>query len=131
MAKPGPEPGTRPSGRPKGSPNKTTVELKAAIAAVCGEDYDPVVGMAMVDRFGLYPTYHPVTKEFIGNTEVDPTLRQKCAKEVAEYLHPKRKSIDLQTPPGEELNVRINNDTQAACMLQSMLGALVPDLDEA
>lgn len=123
----GPKPGERPSGRQKGTPNRRTADLKAAVAAACGEDYDPVVGMARIDKFGLIDVYDPVTRQLVDVIPVDPVLRQRCAKEVAEYLHPKRKAIDISTPPGEEINIRISNDVQASENMKRMLAALDTD----
>jgi len=73
MAQGGARPG---AGRPKGSPNKRTAEIQERLAEL---DCDPIEGMAMI--------------------AADPTnsneLKFSCYKELAQYIAPKRKAVDM------------------------------------
>lgn len=73
-------------GRTKGTPNKSTVELRDRLAEKY-PDYDPV--MAMVD--------------LANDPSADPFMRFTASKEVAQYIHPKRKAIEHSGKDGEPL----------------------------
>lgn len=110
MAKPGLKPGQGAqvgAGRKKGTPNKSTLELKDAIAAACGTDFDPVVTMAKIGKFGQAERYRfePETGgfEFIGAFPVSEKIQAKCLLEVAEYIHPKRRAIEHSDNPDNPL----------------------------
>lgn len=80
--------GKKTGGRTKGVPNKDT----AAIADALRErypDWDPVIAMA----------------EIANDPKNDITLRLAAAKEVAQYIHPKRKAIELTGKGGEAIEV--------------------------
>ena len=82
-----PQPKT--GGRQKGTPNKRTQALIAAINEVC-PDYDPVIAMAV-----------------IANDEgQDLSLRVQCHKEVAQYIHAKRKALEVDIEGGLDIGVR-------------------------
>jgi len=71
------------SGRPTGSPNKRSKEIQERLDAM---DVDPIEGMAMI----------------ASDPTVTPELKFQCFKELAQYVAPKRKSIDMtQTSVGD------------------------------
>jgi hypothetical protein len=80
-------PGKR--GRKKGTPNEITLRL-----------------MEVIEE--KYPNYHPVVAmaHMANNRTLDPELRFRCHKEVAPYLAPRRKSVEI-TDPGEGGGVTI------------------------
>lgn len=132
MANPGPKPGTRPSGRPKGAPNKSTLELRAAIAAACGSEWDPLVEMARIGKTGLVAQYDPATGEpmiepLTGRPVLAPVSEKNrihCCKEVSEYIHAKRKAVEMSGVDGDPIEVVAHNDVKAVETLTAMLGAL-------
>ena len=67
-------------GRVKGTPNKRTVELADRLAEMF-PDYDPVMAMAALAN----------------DMTADPFMRFQASKEVAQYIHARRKSIDHTT----------------------------------
>ena len=123
MAKPGPVPGTKHTGRPKGSPNVSTLFLKKAIAAACGEDWDPVVAMATIAKKGTIPTLNPNTGLY-EETPVNDKIRQTCLKEVAEYVHAKRRAVEVTGADGDPIEIVAHNDTKAEEALLAMRCAL-------
>ncbi len=91
-----------PAGRPKGSPNKP----KRALLRMLEEQF---------------PGWHPVTQlaEIANNVENDLRTRMDAAKEVAQYVTPKLKAIEIQGSTETSL-------TQLLQQLQNAT-ALVPD----
>ena len=69
----------RLGGRQKGTPNKRTQALLDLIDSEC-PGYDPVVAMAKIAN----------------DPSQDETLRVQCHKEVAQYIHAKRKAIEVE-----------------------------------
>jgi hypothetical protein len=72
--------GKKSGGRRAGSPNRRTIELKELLKSKY-PDWDPILQLAAVAQ----------------NTEVKLDLRIQCAKEVAPYLYPKRKSTEISS----------------------------------
>jgi hypothetical protein len=70
-----------PKGRPKGSPNKQTLAVQDRLAAL---GCDPIEGMA---RIAMDET-------------ADLALRAQMYKELAHYVAPKRKAIEVQADAG-------------------------------
>lgn len=69
--------GARPgSGRPAGSPNKRTQEIQERLAQL---ECDPIEGMAMIAN----------------DPSLDQSIRLQAFKELAQYVAPKRKAIDM------------------------------------
>jgi hypothetical protein len=99
MASPGAKPGQRFGGRPKGAPNKDKEDLRAKIALVCGDKWDPVQAMAFIAMFGQIPIYDMETKEIVGHEPVESRQRIKCMEESAQYTHAKRKAIEISQDP--------------------------------
>ena len=100
------------AGRIKGTPNKDTKTLKELIAAACGADWDPVVEMALIAKTGLMDEYQPDPLTGVpiktGNQLIaDPKTRVLCRKEVSEYIHPKRRAIEVSDPNGDPLSVGV------------------------
>ena len=98
------------SGRAKGTPNKRTVELREAlVAAGMTDDLHPVVMMFKVYKGEM--TMPVVIKggkdeaDEVVEMELPPDLRVKCMAEVAQYLEPKRKAVELTGEGGQPLKV--------------------------
>lgn len=72
----GANPGERRGGRQVGTPNKDKAKLLDMLAAKF-PDWDPVLAMAK-----------------IASTTTDKELELAACKEVAQYIHPKLKSIE-------------------------------------
>ncbi len=114
MASRGSKPGERRGGRGKGTPNKRTVDLLEALKkAGLTKDTHPIIAMYRV--YMGETTMPVVTTEFVDgervqtveNVPLEPSLRIKCMAEVAQYLEPKRKAIEVTTPPGEEFMIKV------------------------
>ncbi len=116
-----------PSGRPKGSKNRRTKELEDLLESRL-PGWDPVIWMAHLAADGIDhellervttavlllesckgKTAHDTTKirkalkileETIAGQVVEKELRVTCAKEVAQYLRPKRKAVEVTTDEG-------------------------------
>lgn len=73
----GSKPGERRGGRKAGTPNKATLELKDRLAEAY-PDYDPVMAMAALAN----------------DPAADPIVRFNASKEVAQYVHAKRKAVE-------------------------------------
>lgn len=81
--------GARPgAGRPKGKPNKRTQEIQDRLDEL---DCDPIEGMAMI---AVDPTS-------------DPALKFQCFKELAQYVAPKRKAIDMNATLDGSFNIEV------------------------
>lgn len=81
--------GARPgAGRPKGKPNKRTQEIQDRLDEL---DCDPIEGMAMI---AVDPTS-------------DPNLKFQCFKELAQYVAPKRKAIDMNATLDGSFNIEV------------------------
>ena len=84
----------RPKGLPKtggrirGTPNKRTDELARKLSRI---GCDPMEGMA---RIAMDP-------------EIAPELRVRCFIELAQYLYPKRKPVDLVLPEDSATKIRV------------------------
>jgi hypothetical protein len=141
MAAPKGRPRPVGAGRAKGVPNKSTIELRALIAEKCGADWDPLVEMARIAQTGAQPVWDPITDKQAVITDVDPDtgisftipvtipvsdkVRSMCRKEVAEYLHAKRKAVEMSGPDGDPIELRTHNDAKAI----ETLGAMLSELD--
>jgi len=73
--------------RPTGSLNKNKDFLLKKLQAMYGDEFDPIMKMA----------------EIASNAENDDALRLSGWKEVAQYVYPKLKSVEL-TPGTDENN---------------------------
>lgn len=72
-------------GRPKGAPNRKTQLLEELINE-------------------KYPEYNPVLDMIdLAQKSDDPEMRFKCSKEVAGYLFPKRKAVEVSGTNDEAL----------------------------
>jgi Family of unknown function (DUF5681) len=71
-------PSGNPNGRPKGSKNKQTLAVTELLEAL---GCDPIEGMAMIAM----------------DEKADPTLRAQIYKELAQYIAPKRKAVEMKT----------------------------------
>ena len=107
---------TEGSGRKAGTPNRRTVELMDALHAA---GYDPEQDNPIVWMFKVYtgeltmPVATVIDKETgereIEDVPLEPALRVKCMSEVAQYLFPKRKAVEVTGKDGEVLKVYFLN----------------------
>jgi hypothetical protein len=120
------------AGRQKGTPNKDKTALRDAIAAACGPDWDPVVEMAIIAQTGLQCIYDPTTNApaidpVTGlpiKIMVDAKIRAMSRKEVSEYIHAKRKAVEVSGPDGDPFEITMHNDVKALQTMGAMLDAL-------
>ena len=73
-------------GRPIGSLNKNKGKLLRSLKEMYGDDFDPIMKMA----------------EIASNADNDDTLRLAGWKEVAQYVYPKLKSVELSPGTDED-----------------------------
>jgi hypothetical protein len=79
--------GFRPgAGRKKGVPNKATLDVQARLAAL---GCDPIEGMALIAMDAANP----------------PELRGRMYSELAQYVAPKRKAVEMGGPNGRPVEV--------------------------
>ena len=98
----GSKPGERRGGRKKGTANKSSLPLLEKADALGIDPFEILLYFAKGDWKKL--GYKKKTKEIgigMGNTiEVDviePELRASAAKSACEYIHPKRKALDISS----------------------------------
>lgn len=85
MSKGGSRPG---AGRPKGASNKRTQEIQERLDEL---NCDPIEGMAMIAN----------------DTSLDHSLRLQAMKELAQYVAPKRKAVDMATTFDGSVNIEV------------------------
>ncbi len=75
-------------GRPKGSKTRRVIRAETIIR-------------------GAYPGYDPLKHlaELANDPELDKALRMQCSKELAQYMYPKRKAVELTGEDGGALQV--------------------------
>jgi hypothetical protein len=76
-------------GRQKGTPNRATQDVAEKIAAL---GCDPIEGLAKIAMDG----------------KNSAELRARCYMDLAQYVHPKRKPVDVAMQPPTEMNVITN-----------------------
>jgi hypothetical protein len=81
----GSKPGERRGGRKKGTPNKKTASIKDKLDSL---GCDPIAGMAKIAKQAM--------------DEGDMSLALSAFKEIAQYVVPKRKAIELSNEEGKE-----------------------------
>jgi len=79
------------AGRPSGTPNKRTQKLLDELERVA-PGYDPVIAMAILAN----------------SDEADNQLKFQCHKEVAQYVHAKRKAVEATVEGAIELSGAVN-----------------------
>ena len=95
-------------GRQKGTPNKRTVEFAERLEKL---NCDPLELMArMVNGEETQPAKVGVDDD--GNTIIEDLppsweLRASCAKELLQYLYPKRKALELSGPEGGNIPIEL------------------------
>ena len=117
-------PGIRYGGRQKGTPNRKTEEIAEKLHRL---KCDPLEGMAMIalnkvpcgacrgagkTKYKLPgdETIHERTCEHCHGSLMEvcsPELRGKMYSDLAQYLHPKRKAVELSTPPDGPVELSI------------------------
>lgn len=120
------KPGERRGGRVKGQPNRKTIEVAETLARL---KCDPIAGMARIANGDVdcgvchgkgRTKYQPARGEAIaertcescygsGKERISPELKGKMHAELAQYLLPKRKAIEVSGPGGGPLLVEILN----------------------
>ena len=109
----GSKPGERRGGRVKGTPNKATQDVQAKLAAI---GCDPFEGMAklasgevpclMCRESGHLPSGDPCPKCLGTGAEVVPVeVRGRMHSELAQYVAPKRKAVEMSGPNGGAVQV--------------------------
>ncbi len=88
MAGKGSAPGERRGGRQKGTPNKVTLDVAAKLAEL---GCDPFEGMAKIAM----------------DPEASLELRGRMYAELAQYIGPKRKAIEVAGPQGEPVSFKM------------------------
>jgi hypothetical protein len=83
-------------GRTKGTPNRATLTLREKLEEM---GYDPVLAMAEMSR----------------DPKTSPELKFQCHREVALYVHPKRKPQDAAGPERPVINVNTTLDCPGEC----------------
>ena len=78
------------SGRKKGTPNKRTKNLIELIES-------------------KYPKFDPVISliEIAIDNETPLDLKVNCLKEIAKYIHPQRKAVEVSTNPNDEISTKV------------------------
>jgi hypothetical protein len=106
--------GEKRGGRKAGVPNKRTLELRAALeAAGLSVETHPVVMMYRVYTGEITmpvlvrQTDGDETWNEVQDVPLEPALRVRCMAEVAQYLEPKRKAVEMSTPDGKPLQVTL------------------------
>lgn len=82
--------GKKTGGRQKGTPNKKTAELKQMLESIPGWK-DPLVFMG----------------EIVSDDAADDDMRFQAAKELGNYLYPKRKAIEHTGADGDAIEVAL------------------------
>jgi hypothetical protein len=81
--------GARPgAGRPKGSTNKRSQEIQDRLDDL---GVDPIEGMAMI----------------ASDPTSTPELKYQCFKELAQYVAPKRKAVDMNATLDGSFNIEV------------------------
>lgn len=81
--------GKRPgAGRPKGSKNKRSLEIQERLDEL---GVDPIEGMAVI---AMDPT-------------TSPELKLSCYKELAQYVAPKRKAVDMNATMDGSFSIEV------------------------
>ncbi len=83
--------GRKTGGRVAGTPNKRTAELTERLEAL---GCDPIEGMAQLAL----------------NAENPPELRGRMFAELAGYLYPKRKAVEVKADDGPSVIFQINTE---------------------
>lgn len=97
--------GKKTGGRLPGTPNKKSLEIRELVEE-------------------RYPGYHPVLA--LAEIATDPTnevtIRLQANKEVAKYLCPQLKSIEVKEDRGDEMKIVIvrTDDRETANMIESL-----------
>lgn len=76
------------SGRPAGSKNKRTQEIQDRLEDL---GVDPIEGMAMISQ----------------DPNSSPELKLQCFKELAQYVAPKRKAVDVNQVSTGEMTIEV------------------------
>lgn len=82
---------TSGQGRPKGVPNKATVEIQQKLAAL---GCDPLAGMAAL----------------AADPKSSPELKGKMLAELAQYVAPKRKAVEVTGNEGGPIEVVVEDN---------------------
>lgn len=99
------------SGRKKGSPNKKSLPLAAKAQELGVDPFEILLLFAAGDwdKLGYASETFTIYSKDFSNEEytIQPSVRAKAAAEACQYLHPKRKAIEIRegkdlTDPCEE-----------------------------
>mgnify|MGYP001451885499 CR=1 FL=1 len=87
--------GRKTGGRSIGTPNKRTAEVAEKLAAL---GCDPIMGMAQLAL----------------DVTVTPELRGRLLAELAGYLHPKRRAVEVKNDEGPKVTFHLHTGPQLA-----------------
>lgn len=124
--KAGRQPGTaKTGGRIKGSTNKKTLEVIDTLAKLKCNPIEGMAKIAMDDRTTLDTKSRKIVKELRDLLKIKPDLleffemvlaswqgyapelRAKMFSELAQYVYPKRKAVELSTDPNNPIAVQV------------------------
>lgn len=83
-------PKTPGSGRKKGTPNKRTKNLIELIESKY-PDFDPIISLIEISQ----------------DIETPLDIKVNCLKEIAKYIHPQRKAVEIATNPDDEISTKV------------------------
>ena len=83
--------GKKTGGRKAGTPNRRTVDVENRLASL---GCDPLEGMAMLAM----------------DPNASPELRGRMYSELAQYLYPKRRAMEVKADEGPRVSFFINTD---------------------
>ena len=96
--------GKKFAGRKKGTPNKATQNLMDKCVELDVDPFEILLRFAKGDWEGLgyetksHATYFSDSGEAVEEDHISAELRAKCAKDACEYIHAKRKAVEISNP---------------------------------
>jgi hypothetical protein len=91
-------------GRPKGSPNKRDVKRQEVFDRIVAKHGDPLEALA----------------EMAFDPNHDLMIRKDCMKELVQYGHAKKKSVEISGPNGQPLEMRFELIEQITGLIERL-----------
>ena len=95
------------AGRPKGSVNKRNIERQEIFDRIVEKHGDPLEALA----------------EMAFDPNHDLLVRKDCLKELVQYGHAKKKSVEISGPDGQPLEVRFQLIEQITGLIEKLNGS--------